>query len=247
VDFVVGHPRSGTALLSAILDGEHEWLAKLTGESIAAPSEYYEGRRSRESIVALLDRYRSDGRPVRIDSNWKLTWILDVVLETFPDARVLHLAREPVANVTACVSLDFYGDPARRLADLPVRNQWLDAMPRIRHDGWDTFSQLEKNCAFWAETHRLIFAATASHPRVMRLRLEELDVAAAQRVRAFFGRPRVDDQRIAAILDERHNDRVAIRARLAAEGAPTALPIDARAAFDSLTVEIAGALGYPSL
>jgi hypothetical protein len=251
MDFVVGHPRSGTALLAAILNAggppvaEHEWLAKLARESISAATEYYERRRTRDSIAALLRRYPQSST-IRIDSNWKLAWMLDVALEELPEARVLHLARHPRENVAACLSLDFYGDPARRLPDLQVRNEWLDAMPRIDRPDWERLSQFEKNCAFWAETHRLILRATADHPRVMRVRLEELDIATAHRVRAFFGLARVDDERLARVLEAKHNDRVAIRARLAAAGAPSGLPADgaAREAFETLTRDIAAALGY---
>lgn len=259
MDFVVGHPRSGTALVAAILNAgrervaEHEWLAKLSSLSIAAATEYYEGRRSRNSIAALLEHYRyGDGTPVRIDSNWKLTWMLDVVLSEFPDARVLHLARNPVENIGACMSLDFYGDGTRRIDDLHARNYWLAWMPRIRGTDWGSYTQLEKNTAFWAETHRLIIRATGEHRRVMRTRLDRLDLNEAKRIRAFFGLPAIEDDTLRAVLDQRHNQRDAIRARLAgaaAADAPTNGPSrDDRAAtlavIRALAADVADRLGY---
>lgn len=257
MDFVVGHPRSGTALVAAILNAggtrrvaEHEWLAKLSSLSIAAASEYYERRRSRESVVSILEHYRyGDGTPVRVDSNWKLSYILDVVLAEYPRARVLHLQRNPIDNVGACVGLDFYGDPGRRLRELDSRNYWLSWMPRIDRADWDGLSQLERNCAFWCETHRLVLAQTAAHPTVMTARLEDLDVPLAHRIRAFFDLERVEDEAIECILSIRHNDRVAIRKRLAEERELVWPPqgdewAQAIATIDRMTGELATRFGY---
>jgi hypothetical protein len=193
VNCVVGHPRSGTALLAQILNcgGEqhcrHEYLAALSSMCVPIPTQYYAGAASREAVVALLRHYAFTPTPwVTIDSNWKLTWILPVVLECFPDARVVHLARDPRRNVAACHDLDFYGD-LRHLPEFRQRDFWLRWMPQIDRPDWDRLTALERNCAFWSETHRLAAAALREHPHSLPVRLEDLrDDATLERLFAFF-------------------------------------------------------------
>ena len=36
---------------------------------------------------------------------------------------------------------------------------WLRWLPRVKAAGWSTMSPLERNCAFWCESHRLALEA----------------------------------------------------------------------------------------
>jgi hypothetical protein len=117
MDFVVGHPRSGTMLVSRLLEAGqtnvsgHEVLYRLHNDLVWIASEYDAGRVDRHAVERLLSRYRDSDCPpgLRIDCNWKLTWILPVLLKAFPEARVVHLVRDPVDNIASCLALDYYG------------------------------------------------------------------------------------------------------------------------------------------
>ena len=131
MDFVVGHPRSGTNLMAQLLNAggarhcRHEYLVQLSSMCVPLPTDYYAGRASREAILRLLDHYEHSPTPwVTVDANWKLTWILPVLLERYPGARVLHLTRDPGDNVRSCFNLDFYGTLHER-PEFAFRRFWL--------------------------------------------------------------------------------------------------------------------------
>src|SRR5262245_3382472 len=216
MNFVVGHPRSGTAYVAHLLNAggrrvsEHEWLVKLSwGELKSLASRFYEGRCSAAKVQRLFKHYETTPA-VEIDCNWKLTWVLPVLLEAFPEARVLHLTRDPRTNVVATYNLDYYGTAVSRLsrsayrefrlklpADSPPEDigleydslqGWYRSFPRLAVDGWESMSRLAKNAAFWWETHRLLLAALAGYPAKLRLKVEDLaDTAAVERLLEFFG------------------------------------------------------------
>ncbi len=187
MDFVTGHPRSGTQWVSELLvAGEpgvsgHETLAAIDERIVSLASAYYEGRAQPAQLEALVRRY--PGTP-RVDCNWKLSWVLPPLLAAHPTARIVHLTRDPRANVRSCVELDYYGalvDDPRYQTD-PRRNRWLRSLPRVARADWDGLSLVERNCAFWIETHRLLDETLASHPRVLVMRFEDLgtDLAVQQ-------------------------------------------------------------------
>ena len=191
---VVGHPRSGTTLLARMLNAagtevcRHEYLFHLSSMAVPVPTDYYAGRASADDVVRLLKHYECTPTPwVRIDSNWKLAWILPVFLSRYPDARVLHLTRDPRDNVRSCHNLEFYGERFDR-PQFDRRRYWLSWMPEIRRDDWAALSPFERNCAFWAETHRLVQEALIGHPHTHRLRIEDVrDKDARCQVFEFFG------------------------------------------------------------
>lgn len=197
MNFVVGHPRSGTALVAQILNAgrahhcRHEYLAHLSSMCVTLPTAYYAGAASPDAIHRLLDHYDHTPTPwVTVDSNWKLTWILPVLLERFPDARVVHLTRDPTQNVRSCYDLDFYGSLHER-PEFQHRAFWLRSAPEIRRPDWAALSRFERNCAFWVETHCLIGTALTPAVRSRRIRLEDLhDDDVLRALFDFLGLPR---------------------------------------------------------
>lgn len=166
---VIGHPRSGTALIAQILNAggqqhcRHEYLAALSSLCVPVPTRYYAGEVGDDAVQRLLEHYDEPPTPwVSIDSNWKLTWMLCPFLDRFPEARVLHLTRDPRTNVQSCHNLDFYGDLHNR-PEFRARAFWMKWMPAVRRHDWDTLSPS-------SGTARSGRRATASPSRCERIR-----------------------------------------------------------------------------
>jgi hypothetical protein len=260
MDCVASHPRSGSRLVGALLNAggseaaAHEYLAKLSSMGVSVPTLYYEGKVGLEAVLDLLEHYEHTPTPqVRIDSNWKLTWILEPFLQRYPQARVLHLVRDPAATVRSCHNLDYYGvlqaHPA--FAEDHARNYWLRWLPRVRRDDWDALSPFERNCALWAESQRLLREGLARHARVLRVRLEDLltDDAVVARIFEFFGLPQPAVKDVAGVLAARINERRGVKARVETNRGDMLpsfeeWPAPLRARFAALCGEQARALGY---
>ena len=226
MDFVVGHPRSGTMFLAHLLNAggtevaAHEYLAQLSSRAVSLPTEYYEGRADDEEIRHLLDHYRYSWSPqIRVDSNWKLTWILPPLLRQFPNARIVHLVRDPRENVRSCYNLDYLGELQSRpeFRELERRNFWLAWMPRVRGLDWEAATPLERNCAFWSESHRLAREALDGHPNSLRVRLEDLgsDEVAGQ-LFARFDLPLPSREQLALARATAVNAKLEMKERVAA-------------------------------
>ncbi|HEX6614301.1 MAG TPA: sulfotransferase [Rhodanobacteraceae bacterium] len=103
--FIVGMPRSGTTLLAELLArhagvcnrGELPWIATLAGQADLAGNPSAEALARGASFYAL--RARRDDAPddVRwfIDKQPLNFRYLDLMLALFPDAKVIHCARDP--------------------------------------------------------------------------------------------------------------------------------------------------------
>jgi hypothetical protein len=224
VDFVVGHPRSGTQLVKHLLNASgrdvsrHEFLSELSVRCVSIPTQYYSGECDDARVLHLLEHYDFHYWPqVRIDCNWKLTWILPIVRQRYPEARILHLVRDPRQNVRSCQELDYYGSSVERLpaghdwpsrASVGARKLWYSWMPNVRRSDWSSLSQLERNCAFWTESHRLCLEESERGGRYLRLRLEDLfQKASLVRLFDFFELPLPEGQLIEQIRRTRFNHK----------------------------------------
>jgi hypothetical protein len=253
---VVGHPRSGTALMAQILNAggdqncRHEYLAALSSLCVPVPTKYYAGQVGTDAVQRLLEHYDDPPTPwVAIDSNWKLTWILGPFLEKFPKARILHLTRDPRKNVASCHNLDFYGDLHQR-PEFRARAFWMRWMPAVRRDDWDTLSPFERNCAFWTETHRLALQVQG-HPHYRRVRFEDLhEMDVLRGLFDFFGLPRPDGLRLFRAARTRVNVKRPIKRLIMAHRNDILPPYDrwappARERLGALCGDVAATLGYP--
>ena len=223
MDFGLGHPRSGTHLINDLLNAggaawsEHEGLVSRSPDRalLEAATEYYEGRIGADrvkDVLAACPVWRMNP----IDVSWKNTWILPVLTEAHPRARFLHLARDPRRNVIACHNLDYYGQ-AVTSQEHEDYARWKRAMPAIRRPDWESLSPFERNCAFWAETHRLILDTFSSRPdRYTLIRLEDVrDPASAARVFRFFELPVPPDEQIQHVLSKPSNAKTWLKGHIA--------------------------------
>jgi hypothetical protein len=213
MDFVIGHPRSGTQFVAELLNAgrpgvaAHELLATLDARTVALASAFYEGRADAAEVAAVVRAYPPDGP--RIDANWKLTWLLEPLLDAHPHARVVHLVRDPRENLRSCLSLDYYGELVRHAAYQTddMRNHWLANLPRIRVDGFDAASLLEKNCAFYNETHRLALAV-GKRSRRLEVRMEDLARGEVGALFDFLEVERPTADALARVCGTRHNAKL---------------------------------------
>jgi hypothetical protein len=236
MNFVIGHPRGGTHFVHHLLNTNgsvvaiHEHLHSLTGfDVLALARAYYERTADAAAVREMVRMYRL--RPqVPIDCNFLLAWILPVLLEEHRDAKILHLVRDPRPNIRSCFNyLDCYGDffgkletRARFIRWTVTSNKaWLYLvmreisrfMPAIRGvDDWASLDRFEKNCHFWAETHRLVLEHAGSRAgKYMCVRLEDLGSSpdAMRAVFDFLDQPPPPLDRLQRLTSSRinsHND-----------------------------------------
>ena len=216
--FVVGNPRSGTMFVSQLLSVAragvcgHEVLIELAPALISRATEWYEGRCQPKAVLKLFDEYQRSS--AEIDSNWKLSWVLPLLLEQFPDVGVVHLIRDPRTNVRSFVELGYYsglaGNPCFPASDR--LREWLCTMPRLPRTDWHRLDDLERCCAFWNETHQLIESALEGHPRVLNIRVEDLaSDSQVQRLIEFFSLPMPSTEALvelrASMINSKVNDK----------------------------------------
>jgi hypothetical protein len=230
--FIVGHPRSGTHLLATLLNAAglkvamHETFVELSpGEAfIALATDYYEGLIGADAIKDAVVGCRVPAG-IKIDSSWKNTWVLPVLLELYPDARVLHLARDPRRNVIACQNLGYYGRSDAH-AEFPIMRRWLQAMPSIHRPDWEALSTFGRNCAFWTESHRLILETRpVLAERYTMLRLEDIShVADVAGIFDFFQVAPPSAAAIEQILAKTSNPQAKVKERMKAYPGNILLP-----------------------
>lgn len=227
----------------------HEYLAALSSMCVSIPTRHYAGEVGDDAVRRLLEHYDDPPTPwVSIDANWKLTWILPLFLEKFPDARVVHLTRDPRANVLSCHNLDFYGR-LHRQPEFRARAFWMSWMPAVRRDDWDALSAFERNCAFWSETHRMALQVQ-QHPHYRQVRLEELhDLGVLRGLFDFFSLPRPDPVRLLRAARTGANKKRKIKRRVLADKADALPSYDRwpawnRRRLSELCGETAATLGY---
>jgi hypothetical protein len=198
--FILGSGRSGTKMAAKLFAGV---------EHIEAHHEYVRDCYQREAalyFMGLLDKAAMAARlkdiygaaaywsPAAdfIDSSNKLSWVADVLVEAFPEARFVHLARDGrkvASSFFHKLGGHVYGD--RGVAAL---QSWLAApdqpMPPPPEDFWwvipqkgqpfhaefPRFDQFQRCCYQWAESNRAIMDALEAVPveRKLSLKLEEL-------------------------------------------------------------------------
>jgi hypothetical protein len=199
--FILGSGRSGTKMAAKLFAGV---------EHIEAHHEYVRDCYQREAslyFMGLLDKAAMAERlkgiygaaahwsPASyfIDSSNKLSWVADVLVEAFPDARFVHLARDGrkvASSFFHKLGGHVYGDrgvqalqawltaPDRHPMPPPPEDFWwvIPQTGQPFHVEFPAFDQFQRCCYQWAESNRAIMDALEAVPaeRKLSLKLEEL-------------------------------------------------------------------------
>jgi hypothetical protein len=186
--FVVGTGRSGTTTLSELLSSfpgakvDHERDPKLLDEV----RDFLEGTLPREPLLELLRRTRppSPGVDVSGESNTQLSFVLPLLAEAYPSARVVWLIRDGRDVVASMVARGIY-DP-RELRGRGGAKAWArtrlqgDRVGDMSAEAWSQLEPFGRCCWLWAFTQRVVGRdlARLSLPW-LQIRLEELDARTA--------------------------------------------------------------------
>lgn len=217
---IVSSGRSGTKmladLLSAIPGTEvlHEYHCT-TVQPIGVL--YYQGLVTTEEAADVLrglhgSAVRYTDATVWGDSSNKLSWLIEPLLEVFPDARFVHLLRDGRRVVSSflhklgdeifddrstAILMDALESGRRDLYPPPDKKFWWTP-PRLGTEDWvrfRSFTQFERICFQWAEVNRRILQGLELVPsdRQLTVRLEDLVARSGEldRLLLFLGlRPR---------------------------------------------------------
>lgn len=260
--FIVSSGRSGTAMMEKLLSycGElemhHEYLCTHI-QPVAA--RYYMGQIGPFAVRQAVERLHGRAmhyadRPVWGDSSNKLSWIVDVLAEMFPDARFVHLVRDGrkvVASYHQKLGDEIYDDAAVRAllahiehpatvpAPPPEKRYWwpIPVQDPARLAEFRTYSQFDRIAFHWGEINRVLMEklGAVDLSRVLRVRLEDLvsDPDELETLFAFLGlkaRPE-----LFALLHRPHNVKVPVDTQLSSEE---------EARFFALAGDVMTTLGY---
>ncbi len=168
--FVLSTGRVGTQTLAALcglsenVRAHHEpeprlfalgKLAHAAGSSAASDGTLLEGFRL--ARAALLEEARSSGRGY-VETSPQVTFLARVIRELVPDARLIHVVRDPRDVVRSGMRRGWYagarGDESRIVPG-----------PDDPHAAsWEAMSPFEKNLWLWAETNRFILELASGLP-----------------------------------------------------------------------------------
>jgi tetratricopeptide (TPR) repeat protein len=147
--FILGLPRSGTSLTEQILAshpeiygaGELDLVSHSVARHFFDPSRRHlldiESRLSSESLTAMAQAYldvvlpKAAPRP-RFTDKMPVNYLwVGFILMMFPDARIIHISRDPVANAFALYSTSFDGQGMPYAYDLDDLSTHIGAYQRL--------------------------------------------------------------------------------------------------------------------
>jgi hypothetical protein len=209
--FVVGHPRGGTKFMSELLNAEgehiagHESLFVLTSrENCLEIFDYYMGMRTNSAVRRILQSFKIVPE-ILFECDPFIQYALPPIVEEFPEAKFIHMTRDPRAQIPAMYNMGSYaidihgrvaGDrscliPEYKGYPMVARPSNVQALlPIIKNCNWDSLNRFEKNCVFWRESHRLCLEHLSSRKgKYLLMKLEDISSNddAVAKVFDFFG------------------------------------------------------------
>lgn len=181
VVFVVSTGRTGTTFLARFAgdigaEGCHEpgpwWLRHLSNAHVS-------GHLDHDRAVGLLRRQRAHvgtSGPY-LEASCLIYGLVGPLLDAFPEARVVHVVRDPRTYVRSGLSWGVHRAGGRPLNLLPYRRlappqfRPLDPRERVR---WAADNQFARLCWAWSAMNQAMRAQGAGHERFRTVRFEDL-------------------------------------------------------------------------
>lgn len=186
--FVVGSGRCGTKMIKKLLLGvphieaRHEYVRNAYQREAMM---YYLGKLPFSQMASQLqDIYGSAAHyseaKIFLDSSHKLAWCVDVLADTFPEAKFIHLVRDGRRVVSSFFyKLNIFDDHgANALRDWLERREWI--LPPRTENYWQIpapgYDRFQRICLHWVASNLSIMKGLTPLPdnRKLFIRLEEL-------------------------------------------------------------------------
>lgn len=199
--FVVGSGRSGTRTVFKLLSGlpnieiHHEYVCTHI-QPVAAL--YYMQRMNKEAVKRCVETLYTSAIHYSHSRYWvdcsnKLSWIIEPLLELFPEAKFVNLVRDgrKVANsYYRKLSDEMYDDSSVRIMEKWLANPDKFPQPPPEKKYWwnipqtgqpfarefPSFNQFQRACYHWVESNRVVMESLQAVPAEQQLfvKLEDL-------------------------------------------------------------------------
>ena len=182
--FVVSTGRTGTQFLADLFGrlgarASHEpgpkWLRLASNAHVAGRLD--SERAARLVARARLDEVERPGAPPWVESSCLVYGLVDPLLATFPDARVVQVVRDPRTYLRSALGWGAYRTGGRLLNVVPFRRlaptQFRPRSVRRRLE-WAGEGQFERLCWAWAAMNGSMREQGSGSPRFSVVRYEDL-------------------------------------------------------------------------
>lgn len=192
--FILGSGRSGTKMAAKLFSGvphiesHHEYVRDTYQREAAL---YFMGLMSKARMAERLQGIYGAAAHYSpatyfIDSSNKLSWVADVLVETFPEARFVHLTRDGrkvASSFFHKLGGHVYSDRGVKALRTWLERPDLHPMPpppedfwwvipqkgQPFHDDFAAFDQFQRCCYQWTESNRCIADALRTVPEARKL------------------------------------------------------------------------------
>lgn len=213
--FIVSTGRTGTTFLAEALRqlgarAAHEpgpvWLRVVSNAYVA-------GAISHEQSMAVVRRTRSPSNRWDVEASCLIYGLVRPILDSTPDARVVHLVRDPRTYVRSAMNWGVHRLGGRPLNLLPFRRLATPHLegrnPRTLLE-WAAKGQLARVCWTWRAMNQAISGQGSGDERFFTIRMEDLfdkttEYRGFRQILELSGVPLPEPKRLERLLSERVN------------------------------------------
>ena len=173
------------------IKGQQAHFIDIFGEAFISTREFF------LNLAAGLDKHYIETSP-------QATFLANAIHKVLPDAKFIHLVRDPREVVRSMMRRKWYG--GNRYDKFRISPQFGQPC----HDKWDEMTIFEKNTWLWAETNRWIMDFTNTLPEKKKLFIKAEEVFSAKgdalkRLFEFIDSPQPHRKKILKILIKKLN------------------------------------------